>query len=110
MAQINFAKNKKKYLNVTLPDETVIMVSTPKKKTLNQLVTIRENLKELDVDDIDESVVDDLYEVSAIIMSNNKTGTVITKEKLEDLLDMEDIFKFYMCYMDFLKALTDEKN
>lgn len=109
-AQLNFAKMKKKHLNVTLPDETVLMISTPKKKTLKQLVLISENLDSMSEDEIDEDVIDDLYDICAIVMSNNKTRTVITKEQLEDMLDIEDIFTFFNSYMSFIGELASQKN
>ena len=81
---LNFNTIKREYFTVTLPDEdkTTIMISTPTKELLGKIVSLSSNLQ---IDYKDENAVDilfnELYGAIAQIMSINKGGIVITKEK-----------------------------
>ena len=54
--------------------------------------------------------IDELYEIVARILSHNKTGVKITKEKVEELLDFEDVIVFIQAYSDFIAEVTGSKN
>lgn len=112
MKSLNFNNVKKSYLNVTLADEknTVLLVSTPTKATMDSLLRLQETFKDLSEEDITVDVMDDLYQACAQIMSNNKTRTKITAEYLGELFDFEDIFLFFSSYMDFVSEVTASKN
>lgn len=106
---INFNNLKKRYLSVTLPDEkqTVLLVTTPKKEVLDYLIAMKDNLSD---DDMDESVLDEMYDICAKILSRNKTGHTITKNEVEDLFDFEDVIIFIKAYTDFIGEITSSKN
>lgn len=106
---LDFNKNKKQYMTVTLPDEnkTVIMIGTPRKGVLDELVAMKDSIGS---DDIDADALDDLYGVCAKIMSNNKGGKVITSELLQDVLDYEDIIIFIKAYTAFIEEVANSKN
>lgn len=108
---LNFNNVKKRYLNVTLPDEkeTVLMIGTPTKAVMNDLVLLRSGLESLS-DGADEEALDDLYAVCARVMSRNKAGKKITKEYLEEIFDFEDIIIFFHAYIEFVSELSNEKN
>ena len=109
---LDFNKLKKRYLTVTLADKerTTIMIGTPTKKTVDELLALKYNLEELKDDYGNEESTDELYKACAKIMSNNKGGIEISKEKLEDTFDFEDIMVFFNAYMEFVKEITNAKN
>lgn len=102
---LNFKTIKKQYLSVTLSDGKILQVGTPTKKAYDALKSIQNNLQEDDNGDLDE-----IYASTAIIMSKNKTGKVITKEYLEKIFDIEDILIFFNAYVDFIEELSNQKN
>lgn len=109
---LNFNNMKKQYLTVTLADEkkTTLMISTPTKGVMDELLMLQESLEALTENNTDMNAIDDLYTACAKIMSRNKGGIVITKEYLENLFDFEDIVILFNAYMDFINEVTGEKN
>ena len=75
---LDFNKIKKKYLTVTLSDEkqTVIMIGTPTKAIMDELMSLQTTISGM-TGDATEEAMDELYEVCAKLMSRNKTGKVI---------------------------------
>ena len=108
---LNFNNVKKQYLNVTLADEnnTVLMIGTPTKAVMTDLVLLQSGLESLSDGDNDEAL-DDLYSVCARVMSRNKAGKKITKEYLEEIFDFEDIIIFFHAYVNFVSELSNAKN
>ncbi|CAM2079363.1 MAG: hypothetical protein NSGCLCUN01_03583 [uncultured Clostridium sp.] len=104
MATLNFNTIKKQYLTVTLRDEkkTTIMVCTPSKKLLSEIISIDSLVRSVSDDSTGEEEMDALYEVCAKVMSRNKGNIKIEKEMLEDIFDIEDIMIFLKSYMDFI--------
>lgn len=110
---LNFNNVKKSYLTVTFADEkeTTIMIGTPTKRVMDNLLILEETFKNVgESDDLNPSIMDELYNACAQIMSNNKTRKPITADMLADLFDFEDIFLFFNSYMDFVSQVTDSKN
>lgn len=108
---LNFNTIKKQYLTITLNDEkkTTIMIGTPTKAIMNEMLSLSDSL-ESDGDNVSQETIDDLYYVCARVMSRNKGGVNITKEYLEEIFDIEDLFIFFNAYMDFVTVLGNEKN
>lgn len=105
----DFNKVKPKTMTVTLSDEekTTLLVTTPNKALMDELVAVYDNTNDSDEDEISEA----LYDVSAKIMSRNKQGIVITTEKLKELYeDVETIMAFLEAYSEFIGELTNSKN
>jgi hypothetical protein len=107
---LNFNNTKKQYLTVTLADEakTTIMVGTPTKKILNELLSMQDSLES--ANDASTEDMDQLYNSCATIMSRNKGGKEITKEYLEEIFDFEDIIVFFNAYMEFISEVMGAKN
>ena len=95
---LNFNNVKKRYLTVTLADEkqTTVMISAPTKRVLSALIGLKETMTEIeDTNDISEETLDELYSLTAEIMSHNKGGIKIDEELLEDIFDFDDIMTFF---------------
>lgn len=108
---LDFNKIKKKFLTVTLADEkqTVIMIGTPTKAIMDEMLSLKTTLDTISEDSSDESI-DEMYSICAKIMSRNKAGKKIEKEYLENIFDFEDIIIFFNAYMEFVSTLSAEKN
>lgn len=107
---VNFNTLKKQYLTTTLPDkeQTTILVSLPSKKLLEELTTIKSTLSE--GNQTGEEIIGELYSVIAKVMSCNKMGVTITKEKLESCLEFEDLIYYFHIYLDFVSGIASSKN
>lgn len=103
---LNFKQIKKSYLTVTLIDDTVLMIGTPTKKVYDDLKSMDDLISNSD----DTEAMDELYRVTAAVMSRNKTGRNITSEELAELMDFEDIIIFYNAYLEFVGELSNQKN
>ena len=112
MKSLNFNNVKKTYLTVTLADEnnTTIMIGTPTKTIMDDLVLLQSGLETISEDDANVDATDELYSACAKVMSRNKGGIKISKEFLEEIFDFEDITIFFNAYMDFITEVTSGKN
>ena len=112
MKSLNFNNVKKTYLTVTLADEnnTTIMIGTPTKAIMDDLVLLQSGLETISEDDANVDATDELYSTCAKVMSRNKGGIKISKEFLEEIFDFEDIMIFFNAYMDFITEVTSGKN
>lgn len=112
MKSLNFNNVKKTYLTVTLADEnnTTIMIGTPTKAIMDDLVLLQSGLETISEDDANVDATDELYSACAKVMSRNKGNIKISKEFLEEIFDFEDIMIFFNAYMDFITEVTSGKN
>lgn len=106
---LDFKALKKQYMTVKLADEknTTLMISTPTKAILDSFLSMKDNLSE---ENLGDEAIEELYEIVAKIMSHNKGGIKISKEKIEELFDFEDITVFIRAYTDFISEVTGSKN
>ena len=112
MKSLNFNNVKKTYLTVTLADEnnTTIMIGTPTKAIMDDLVLLQSGLETISEDDANVDATDELYSACAKVMSRNKGGIKISKEFLEEIFDFEDIMILFNAYMDFITEVTSGTN
>lgn len=108
---LNFNKIKKTYLTVTLADEnnTTVMIGTPTKAMMDDLVNLQDTLSGLS-EDTSMEATDELYSMCAKLMSRNKNGIAIEKDFLANVFDVEDIVIFFNAYMDFVTEISSAKN
>lgn len=110
---LNFNNMKKKYLTVTLADEkkTTVMICAPTKRVLSAIIGLKDTMTDIEeTNDISEETLNELYSLTAEIMSHNKGGVKIEAELLEEIFDFEDIMTFFDAYMDFINEETAGKN
>ena len=108
---LNFNNVKKTYLTVTLADEneTTVMIGTPTKAMMDDLLALQERLTDA-TEGTTPEVLGDMYELCAKLMSRNKAGVQITKEELEKIFDFEDLSIFFNAYMEFVTNVVSGKN
>ena len=106
---LDFNALKKQYLPVVLRDEdnTKLFISSPPKRVLDKFLQLHNTLSD---NSVGEEAIEEMYTLVAEIMSYNKTGAKITKEKLESIMDFEDIFTFIYAYTDFIAEVSGGKN
>lgn len=104
----NFGKVKRSFLTTTLLDGTVLVVNMPKKSTfekMNELSNIDEESAR------DTEVYNNILELMAEILSNNKNGKKIEAGYLEKQgYDIELIISFLNEYSDFVKSIRNDPN
>lgn len=105
MKSLDFRNTKKEYMKITMPDGTELLVGTPTKKIFEEFIGI----KELFDGDSTESL-DTIYDVTAKVLSHNKAKMQISKEYLENTLDIDDLIVFYTSYLDYVSELANQKN
>ena len=106
---LDFKALKKQYLTVKLADEknTVLMITTPTKSVLDGFLSMRDSMED---GSLGYEAINELYNIVAKIMSHNKNGVKISKEKIEEIMDYEDIIIFIRAYTDFIAEVTGSKN
>ena len=105
----DFNALKKKYMTVKLPDEnnTVLMITTPSKKVLDSFLAMKNSVN---VEELGDEAINELYGIVCTVMNYNKAGIKIPKEKIEELLDFEDVLMFIRAYADFISEVSNSKN
>lgn len=99
----DFNKLKEKTFRVVLsdPENTTLTLRTPNKKLFEYLRNVQEDMESIEES---EELVDNLYDVTAKIMSHNKEDIEITPEALKELYDeINHIYAFLEAYTDFIK-------
>ena len=103
--------NKKVFFKVRIPDDerTEISVTTPTKRILDKT---NKALMEIDRVEKDENnnCVESLYDLTEEILNRNKESIKISKEKLAEILDIEDILTFLYSYLEFISKLSNSIN
>ena len=91
MTTLDFRKQRKNYLKVTLPDEaeTSLSVLQPTKELFHKMVAMSEEVGGIAGSDLD--ALDEVYSVCAELMSRNKEGLVVSKSNLEHVIASSDV-------------------
>lgn len=110
MTTLDFRKQKKNYLKVTLNDEreTNLSIMQPTKDLFEKMVAMSEQVSDMEGADVD--ALDEVYGVCAELMSRNKEGLIVSKSNLESTLDFEDIVIFLQAYSSFVAGIVHGKN
>lgn len=105
---LDFSKAKKPTLPIKLPDDTIVHVYTPSKRMLEELLNVKDQLDGATQNDPDS--INQLYDIAARLMSNNKTNRQMTGDDLGAMLDVGDIVTFFRVYTEFISELSTAKN
>lgn len=105
---LDFTKAKKPTLPIKFEDGSMVHVYTPSKAEYDELAVAQEYFATAIDDDAESS--EELYKITARLMSNNKTGRVLAADELKTYLDIGDLVVFYRAYTDFITEAINEKN
>ena len=127
--QINFQKAKRNYMVLTFDDEKedegkviefvhTIQVGMPKKRVFDAIIRLQEVLEDL-ADAPEEEFrksektrrqVDELYDMAAVILSNNMLNEKITTDWVTEQLTLEEIKIFIQQYVKFCNGEAANPN
>lgn len=117
--KVNFQKAKRNYMVLTFDDEReengkivefekVIHVGMPKKRVFHALIDMQEIVEKkgeaqtaAEKNEADRETIDELYELTAQILSNNLKGEKITVDWVDDQFSIEGIKEFLTQYTKF---------
>lgn len=99
-------------LELTLMDDnrTLFRVKTPTESMVQELQQMVPDLERLTKGD--KEAVDLIYDLAARLISCNRDFIKVTAEELRGKyrMDLESAILFFNAYMDFISAVTNEKN
>lgn len=125
---INFTKAKRNYMVLTFDDEKmvdgkleeyekVIHVGMPKKRVFTALMNMKDLATQKDdaqtqqeKDKLDREIIDEMYELTAEILSNNMKKERISTEWVEDQFTTEELKKFLEQYSKFANGEATNPN
>lgn len=98
--------------------ERTICVRMPKKRIMEALINLKEYINERKEEGSDNATsdetslqtIDELYNLVALILSNNLKKERIDKEWVEEQLDIEEIREFLQLYVKFCKGEAANPN
>lgn len=124
----NFQKAKRNYMVLTFDDERevdgkieeyerTIMVGMPKKRVFTALMDMQEITDKRDdaqtkeeKNEANREIIDELYELTAQVLSNNLKGEKITTEWVEDQLSIDEIKELLTQYAKFANGEAANPN
>lgn len=91
-------------------DRTLLRVKTPTEGMVQELQAMHGDLAKLETGDRDG--VDMIYDLAARLLSHNRDFIKVTAEDLRGKyrVDLESLIIIYNAYLEFINALTNEKN
>lgn len=126
--EVNFQKAKRNYMVLTFDDERevdgkieeyerTIMVGMPKKRVFTALMDMQEITDKRDdaqtkeeKNEANREIIDELYELTAQVLSNNLKGEKITTEWVEDQLSIDEIKELLTQYAKFANGEAANPN
>lgn len=126
--KINFQKAKRNYMILTFDDERevdgkieeyerTIMVGMPKKRVFTALMDMQEITDKRDdaqtkveKNEANREIIEELYELTAQVLSNNLKGEKITTEWVEDQLSIDEIKELLTQYAKFANGEAANPN
>jgi hypothetical protein len=112
--KVNFQKAKRNYMVLTFEveegKEKTILVGMPKKRIFDMLMSMNDFIKGEEPDNEKEKaernrkIIDEMYELVAMILSNNMAGEKISVEWVEDMLEFGELKELLETYVKFCKG------
>lgn len=126
--QVNFQKAKRNYMVLTFDDEReengktveferTIQVGMPKKRVFTALMDMQEIVDKrgeaqtaAEKNGANREIIDELYELTAQVLSNNLKGEKITTEWVEEMLSIDEIKELLTEYAKFANGEATNPN
>ena len=103
---LDYTKIQKKTFTVKLYDGTTLICTMPKKRTFEKMAL----MKDINADTLDEKSRNDLYEVTAEILSCNMQKKKYTADEVGEMFDIDDVIMLFNEYTEFTGYATDDPN
>lgn len=119
---VNFQKSKRNFMNLTIEEEReedgqiktytkTIMVGMPKKRVFSALMNMQEIVNQLEEvqtekgkNEINREIVEELYGLTAEILSCNMAHERIKKEWVEEQLSVSELKEIFLTYSKFARG------
>lgn len=126
--KVNFQKEKRNYMVLTFDDERekdgkieeyerTICVGMPKKRVFTALMDMQEIVDKKDEaltaaekNEANREIIEELYELTAQILSNNLKGEKITVDWVDDHFQIDEIKDFLTQYANFTNGEASNPN
>lgn len=107
---LNTAQRPTLVLTMMDDERTVLHVKTPPESMVQELQAMQGEFAKLETGDRD--AVGMIYDLAARLLSCNRDFIKLTAEDLRDKyrVDLESMLLIFSAYLDFINALTNEKN
>ena len=110
---LDFNSINRPVLELVMQDEakTVIKVSTPSEKLVEELQATMPELQEV-LNTGNKDAVALCYDLAARLINCNRSFITVTAEELREKfrIDLESLVIFYSAYLDFIQEINDVKN
>jgi hypothetical protein len=104
---LDYTQREKKFLPVKLIDGETLFLCPPKKGLYTKLVSLEEKLNA--TEEVSE-LYDEVTNLTAAILSDNKAKTAITPERVDEIMDIEDMAYLIFEYSKFAQQLIKNPN
>jgi hypothetical protein len=126
--RVNFQKAKRNYIVLTFDDEReengevveyekTLCVGMPKKRVFTALIDMQDVVNKKDEaltaagkNEANREIIDELYELTAKILSNNLNGEKITADWVDDHFEIREIKDFLTQYANFANGEASNPN
>lgn len=104
---LDYTTREKKVLPVKLIDGRTALLCPPKKALYTKLTALEDKLK--DTDDVGE-LYDEVLQLTADILSTNKSGTQFTASDVDAIMDIEDMALLIFEYSKYAGQIVKSPN
>lgn len=104
---LDYTTREKKVLPVKLIDGKTVLLTAPKKSLYTKLTALESRLK--DEKDVG-SLYDEILQLTADILSSNKTGARFTAADVDERMDIEDMALLIFEYSKYAGQLVGSPN
>lgn len=102
---LDLSKRKKSLFTLKLPDGTVLIIPSPKKRIFEKMAGINEM-----TDTLTPANIDEVYGLMAEILSSNTQNKKYSAKSVGEMLDFDDINAVLNDYMAFAGYVLDDPN
>lgn len=104
---LDYTTREKRVLSVKLKDERTVLLCPPKKKLFTKLAEIESKINAAETQ---AEMYDEILQLSADILSSNKSGTKFSAEDVDEIMDIEDMAALIFAYSEYAGKIVKNPN
>lgn len=104
---LDYTTREKKFLSVKLINGKTVFIGVPKKELFSKIENFETAIK--DTEKI-ETFYDEMLQLTAEILSNNKSGAKFTVEDVNEIMDIEDMALLIREYAVYAGGIVKNPN